>query len=450
MKKVVMVLVAVMMALPAYALDVSISGAEVDSEVKLSLGGDVRLRWYDFENFWDFNDDTDNDDFQTFRLRTRLYTKATLSDGVSGFVRIANQTYGEGVYNGGPDSKNAEDKVFVDNAYIDVKNFFGAPIDLRLGRQNLMYGSGFVLFDGESESASTAIFFDAVKLTWHMADNAKMDLIYAMDEENNRQEAGRDDDITLGGAYVTANFSAIGDQQEIYVLNRRDEGLKKDIWMGGLRMSDKLDFGLDYSAEVAMQTGDAYDDGTQVLDQDALGYKVEVGYSLPTDGVTLRPFIGYASLSGDEDPNDDDFEGWDVFYGGWPQFGDLLAWASINIGGNNMSPNYEASGSVIGEANYSNLNMATLGVNLGLGKLKSTLSYTQMTFDDKDTASGSNTVAFDNDDDYGDYYQLQMKYPYSKALSFSLYAAMIEPGSAFPNTNDDTAHEFFLESNLSF
>ncbi len=453
MKKGILLLLVMALALPAYGLELYVGNAKSKtcSNVQFDLGGDVRLRWYDFENFWDFNDNNDTDNFETFRLRTRIYTKATLTDNITGFVRLGNQTYGENVGEG----KNADDNVFVDNAYIDIKNFFDLPVDLRLGRQNLMYGSGFVLFDGESEAASTAIFFDAVKLTWHLADTARMDIIYAIDEENSRAENGGDD-ISLGGAYLTANCPSMGGQQEVYFLNRRDDGIKKDILMTGARLSDRLECGLDYSAEAAYQWGDAYEDATgKVLDHDAWGCKLEAGYSLPMGSLKLRPFVGYAVLSGDDDPNDDEFEGWDVFYGGWPQFGDLLAWTAVNLaprgaaGPVTLSPNYEDSGTVTGEANYSNLRLTTLGVDVGMEKLKATLSYTKLTIDEEDTAAATN-VAFADDDDYGDYYQLKMQYAYCKCLTFALYAAAIDPDDAFPDTNEDLAHEFFLESNLSF
>ena len=195
-------------------------------------------------------------------------------------------------------------------------------MDLRIGRQDMMYGTGFVLFDGESDVASTAIYFDGLKLTWRASETAKLDTFYLKDEENNRAEIRGGDDITLMGGYMTGSCPVIGGQQEIYVLNRTDDGIDKDIWMGGIRLSNKkTECGLNYSAEAAYQWGDAFRraaDG-KVLDQSALGYKLEVGYAIPSESVKFRPFIGYASLSGDEDANDDDFEGWDVFYGGWPQ-----------------------------------------------------------------------------------------------------------------------------------
>lgn len=460
MKRGVLFFLMLLMAMPVYAMQMTVAGdGDSSSNVKFDIGGDIRLRGYDYNNFWDFNDDTNGDNWNVFRLRTRIRTKATLTDNVSGFIQISNQTYGEGVLTAenaakfNPDKmsvwdgKNNNEDVFVDNAYLDLNNFFGLPVDLRLGRQNLMYGTGFVLFDGESEAASTAIYFDGIKLTWRMAKSAKLDAFYMKDEERVRNEIGGGDDITMGGAYLTAHCPVMGGQQELYVLNRVDDKIDKNIVMYGMRLSDKCECGLDYSLEGAWQTGNAYRDATtgKTLDQNALGYKLEVGYALPVEDMKLRPFIGYASLSGDEKAGDDDFEGWDVFYGGWPQFGDLMAWVFVN-GPSQFATSYAGTSTVGGEANYSNMNLATGGIDIGIGKVKSTISYTKMIVNDISTTN-PNLL---RDNDYGDYYQLKVAYPYTNAVTFSIYYGMIEPGDAFPDTNDDPAHEFFWETNLVF
>lgn len=442
MRKGVLVFLMLLLAVPVYAVQMTVAEGDAANGIKLDLGGDIRLRGYDFTNFWNFENDNDGDNWNTFRLRTRLYTRATLTDNVAGYVRISNQTYGEGVGVG----QNTDENVFVDSAYIDMNNFFGMPLDLRVGRQDMMYGTGFVLFDGESDVASTAIYFDGIKLTWRITDTAKLDTFYMKDEENNRADINGDDDINLMGGYFTGHCPVIGGQQEVYLLNRTDEGNDKDIWMGGFRLSNKMECGLNYSAEAAYQWGDAYRNAAgNILDQDALGYKLEVGYALDMDGVKLRPFIGYASMSGDEDADDDDFEGWDVFYGGWPQFGDLLAWVFVN-GPAQYSTAYAGTSTVVGEANYSNLNLATVGTDICVGKVKATVSYTQLTIDEEDAMTNAN---FESDDDYGDYYQLMMTYPYNKYLSFSLYVGAIDPGDAFPDSCD-MAHEIFWETNLKF
>ena len=420
MKKFLLLILILFLAAPVYAMNITDN---------IDFGGEVRLRGYDFQNFWDFDYHNDYDNYSTFRLRSSLYAKVSLENNVSGFIKFTNQTYGEGVGVG----DNKDNKVFVDNAYIDVKKLFNTPLTLRTGRQNLMYGTGFVLFDGQSQFASTSLYFDGIKLSFPIGDRAVVDCLYFKDEENNRaDDYPDDDDITLAGAYLTAHCPVLHGQQELYALNREDKNTDKDIWMYGLRLSDKFDFGLDYSGEIALQTGDA----ANGEDQDALGYKLQTGY---TFDVPAKPrfFIGYTSLEGD-DSDTSDFEGWDVFYGGWPQFGDLLAWMYVNIPPNKIG---QGTTTVPGEATYTNLNMATVGLSSSYKKLFVEASYTDLKFEEN--VAGS--------DDFGAYYQVRAHYAYSKNLSFAMYAAMIEPDKSFEDRGmRDEAYEFYWETRLKF
>jgi hypothetical protein len=437
MKKLVILFLALFLAAPAF-------GAADNWSDKLELGGSTQLRWYKLNNMWDSNDDNDFDNWETFRLHTRLYAKATISDDISGFILLGNQTYGNGV----GETDNVGNKVFVENSYLTVKDFFGSNFILQAGRMDLMYGSGFVLFDGNSQFASTSLYFDGVKLTMPLGEKSTLDALYFMDEENNRSNeppgAKGGDDITLGGFYLTSHCPFMGSekgQQEIYVLNRRDELLNKDIWMPGIRLSDKFDMGFDYSAEVAYQMGDFNEDAN--IDQEALGYKLDAGYTLTEAMMTPRIFCGYMFMEGD-DPDTDEKERWDVFYGGWPQFGDLLAWRYVNVGAANTiadyDPTWNEGSTTPGEAVYSNISMASIGVGASLTpQWTAKFTYGMLTVDE---------VIAGADDDFGDYYQLATSYAYSKNLSFSVYTAMIDPGDAFKT--DDQPYEVLLETKLKF
>jgi len=410
----------------------------------IDFGGHIRFRGYDMQNMWSHDDNADWDNWNTYRLRTSIHFKVTPSDNISGFLKLTNQTYGNGVSDAGDNQSN---KVFIDNAYITVKDFFGSGATFNAGRMNLMYGSGFVLFDGNSQFASTNLYFDGLKLSIPLSDNAVIDLLYFKDEENNRDEASSDD-ITLTGAYLTAKCPVMGGKQELYLLNRDDELKNKDIWMTGIRLSDKLDldddekFSLDYSGEFAYQFGQFNDSAD--IDQDAMGYKLDLGFTLKDVPLSPRLFCGYVFLEGDEDPNDDESNRWDVYYGGWPQFGDLLAWKYVNTKKPNAITDYDANwnegSSTGGEAVYSNISIATVGIGAKLSeKLSAKLSYGLLTADETNPGV---------DDDIGDYYQLQAKYGYSKNLSFTLYMAMIDPGDA--HLGEDEAYEVLLETKLSF
>jgi hypothetical protein len=445
MKKAVILLCVLFMATPAMALTWD----------QLEVGGRVQLRGYELKNFWNFNSDNEIDRWSVFRSYTSLYTKAKVTDDITGFINFANQHWGNGVGAG----ENMDSNVFVDNAWIEANNLFNQPLTLKAGRQNLMYGSGFVLFDGQSQSGSTAIYFDGIKLGLKLGQSALLEGLYFKDQENNRSNAV-EDDITLAGAYLTSNCPVLGNTQELYLLNRRDEKLAingvqatKDIWMAGLRISDMLDvggeneFGLNYSGEIAYQFGRfAEFPGSTAqndIDQKSLGYKLDAGLKFKNVLFTPRLFANYTFMEGN-DPGTDDNERWDVFYGGWPQFGDLLAFKYLNVGPNNAiayyDANYNQGSTVPGEAVYSNLKVATLGIGSNLtASLYADLSYSLLTIDQPDPG---------RDDDFGDYYQINLRYAYSPNLSFAIYSGLIDPGKAF--LYDDNAYEFFWETQLRF
>ena len=417
---------------------------------RVSLGGQVTFRGYNLQNVWDFNDEVDSDNWDTFRLKGSLKATVKATDDVTAVVQLTDQTYGENTGVG----DNVDNKIFLDNAYIEARNLFGVPVDGTFGRQNLIYGSGFVVLDGQSQFASTSIYFDGIKLRWHLTDTMTLDGLYMKDQENQRADDAdgnttpdnRGDDITLSGAYFTSNKCPMVGKSELYILNRNDEYFGKDIWMYGARVSNKLENGFDYSLEGAIQRGDA----NRTLDQDAFGYKLDGGYTVKAVSMTPRFYLGYAFMSGDENASDQESNQWDVFYGGWPQFGDLMAWKYLNLPSTANSlkgvySGYNAYSNVIGEAIYSNFSIATLGASANLLKNFSVnLSYSLLTFDE---------VAAGMDDDFGDYYQTTLKYQYNKQLSFSLYAALLSPGDAFKFSADapmDDATEAYWETEYKF
>jgi hypothetical protein len=419
------------------------AGAEPDAgeaRPELTLGGEVRLRGYDLENMWDSDSDADRDHWSLLRLRTRVSVRAELEDGVRGYVRLANQNYGEGVTTANEwEEDNKSSKLFVDAAWLEVERAFGLPVTARLGRQSLMYGSGFVLFDGQSQLASTATYLDGIRLRVAPRERWRLDLLYFKDQENARDDASRDD-VTLTGAYLTAEPLGAGESAELYWLRREDQALGKDVRMLGARVAHRLACGLDLDLEGALQGGDA----VPGVDHEAWGVKAEAGFRLAGLPGAPRPFLGFAGLSGDDPRTADVRERWDVFYGGWPQFGDLLAWSFLNLGpGNNIAvydPGYADGSSLPGEVVYGNLLLPTAGLALTpVEPLTVRLSWSPVTV--HEAAGGP--------DDFGDYWQLGARYRYSAQLSLAVYAARIEPGAAF-GPGADAQHELYWETELKF
>jgi hypothetical protein len=210
-----------------------------------------------------------------------------------------------------------------------------------------------------------------------------------------------------------------------------------------------MENGLDYALEGGYEAG-KFDDRNQI-DQEAYALKADLGYTFKVK-TDPRVFGGYVYLSGDGTPGDDTNQSWDSFYGGWPVYGDLLAWKYLaNIpypphGANvigNPYPDYEVGSNIVGEVMYSNLTMGTLGVGFAPREdISIKLSGSMIEFIDVDR-----TVT--DEKDFGNYYQLDARYKYSDVLGFGLYAAMIDAGKAFEPYRDN-AYEVFWETSLKF
>ena len=417
---------------------VPVGAVEVPPQVE--IGGDVRVRGYALENMWDMDADADGDRWSAWRNRTRLFARVELPRDVRAFVRLANQNWGSGVTDvESPDrweADNKSGKVFVDEAWIELHEAFDLPLDLRLGRQTVIAGSGFVLFDGQSQLASTASYLDGARLTWRLRPGLDLQGLYLKDEENARDDASSDD-VTLSGLYLTHRPADSAHGRDIYVLRRHDQRLDKDTTLYGARLSGRHR-ALDYDLEGGLQRGDLAND----VAHQAWGLTAEAGVSPAGAPAGLRLFAAFLGLSGD-DPDTPEFERWDVFYGGWPRYGDLLAWTYLNLGGGNLmssyDPSYAALASGGGEAVYGNLLMTTAGLSCApVADLSLRVSWS--------TLRAHRAVG---DDDIGDCWQLRARYRYTEGVTLGLYAARLEPGPAY-GSDTDAAHEYFWETVLSF
>ena len=84
-----------------------------------------------------------NDDNEQFLLSTlHINVDADLTDNVSTSVRLLNQRKWDAFTGGG------QDQITLDNAYVTLKEFLYSPLTIVAGRQNLVYGSGFIVGNG--------------------------------------------------------------------------------------------------------------------------------------------------------------------------------------------------------------------------------------------------------------------------------------------------------------
>jgi|GEM_PF-168591 hypothetical protein len=74
-----------------------------------------------------------------------------------------------------------EDEIFFDNLYVDYKKILGGPVDVRIGRQELTYGEGFLVSEGTPGDGSRSFYFNAAKASVNITPNNSVDLVFIAD-----------------------------------------------------------------------------------------------------------------------------------------------------------------------------------------------------------------------------------------------------------------------------
>lgn len=226
--------------------------------------------------------DGDANSLQFVEQRTRLHVKADFTENVSAFIEFDSyDIWGEGFrsnYVTGVDSRPATGQVSVPmlgasgavsvyQAYIDARELYGAPVSLRIGRQELSFGSEFLVGKGDKAPLFRGLSFDAVRLTY-ATDKFSVDAWASKLAEGSPTE--EDGDIDFYGIYGTCKAieNVTFDLYWLYLRDGRSitsdvagpAGFDStydptDLHTVGARSAGK--FGaFDYEAEVAYQFGD--------------------------------------------------------------------------------------------------------------------------------------------------------------------------------------------------
>lgn len=280
--------------------------------------------------------------------RTRLHAKADFTDEITAFIELdACDIWGEDFrsnYLTGADARGGslfDSDIEVFQAYIEAREMFGTPLQVRIGRQELYFGTGWLVGTNTAPDPFSGLSFDAVRLTW-AADAYTIDAWWSKLIENSPVES--DGDVDFYGIY--ASCTAVEDMTfDVYWMFLRDATDIEDQdqnplgeWMEDIFSLDNYDVSslhtvglrtagtrgpLDWEVEVAYQFGEAGQFGTQFQmnylplelsfgDDDASwdnwGGHVEVGYTFES-AWTPRVYAGGCYYGG-EDNRDMSFWDW--------------------------------------------------------------------------------------------------------------------------------------------
>lgn len=296
--------------------------------VQLNITGEERFR-PEMRNNQDFK--TSTDDYKAYiGQRIRLNFDVKTESGVKGFISVQDSRYWGDVANtesaanastsyggttvctqaqvtagtactttAGSTSQYAtkgSDRQSLDiyQAWFMLEDVFGAPIDFKIGRQQLVYGDQRLL--GHLGWADTGRAFDAYKVSARL-DIVQLDVFLAKLKETkgSPSDSGSDDDL-----YGLYSMWPIGEAHKLdayYLVWKTDGG--RNINTYGARFAGKA-IGLDYTAEMALQGGK----WTATVDQSASALAVTAGYTFADVMGGLRIGAEYDMGSGDGDATD--------------------------------------------------------------------------------------------------------------------------------------------------
>ena len=324
---------------------------EGDGSLIFAGGGDLRLRLEAFDDIPIIADPpgiTRSGENSYFRIRSRLWGSATW-EGATLRGRAVNE-FRHYLEPDDPSAWDWPDEIIFDQLYLDLPDLFDGKADLRVGRQDMMYGAGRVILEGTPKDGSRTIFFDAVKLSLQFGPNDTIDLLGIYNRPEAEMEIGpldRDNtgfdrynnDLTESGGGLYAHLRrASAMPVEIYYLVKDESRWKgfagqlpepvrhpgRRTHTLGARILPRLGDQLGLELEGAGQAGETDDDRNIAA---FMGYGGAI-WTLPIELAGARPSLTAALyyLSGD-DPQTTKEEGWNPLWSRYPQFSELYVYA---------------------------------------------------------------------------------------------------------------------------
>lgn len=317
------------------ALLMSMGGMVYAELQNVEVGGSIRIRgnWYEGE-------DNENFDTSFIEQRTRLSIKADFTQNVSAFFELDSyDIWGEDFrsqnYITGVDTRaRSVDDVEFYQAYIQASNMWDTGLQLRVGRQEITLGSGWLVGNNSTSSFFRGLSFDAILLSYVLDDKFAAHLLFSKLAESTRDFG--EDDTDLYGLYLSC--TAVENMAfDLYYLFLRDDGPVigsvgannllqalfpkfagktaqiADVHTVGIRAAGAYE-GLDFEAETAFQFGSISNSGHRHLkiwasDSDLtysnVGINLQTGYTF--DVITKpHPFVGFAAFLGLHDHGNPD------------------------------------------------------------------------------------------------------------------------------------------------
>lgn len=398
----------------------------------------------------DFTNRTNADDF--LLSQTQVEVAADLTDNVSTVVNLVN----ERTWNGATDTNQYD--IALDLAYVQMKEIFYSPLTIKIGRQDIWWGRGFIIgnnntmwnqqgvMDAPEYSVQTA--FDAIRATLDF-NPWTIDAIYSKISEGN---INNEDDSDLYGVNLGYKFGEYNAVAEGYYLTLMDRvnvnalpGVRSNETnvIGGRVQFDpisQMTLGGEAAYQFGHYTGVTTTSATNKKDRDAWAADLFATYRFD---LTWKPDLTvewvYFSGEGDLQDTNANYGAWNRMFRGrfYTAYEDFRDWQYVTA----------QTGAQDGTQNSSMLQVK--GNLKPLDDLLLTGSYSYFWSPDDIFKTVGNPATKLNDH-IGQELDFQVTYDYTEDVSFGLLTAWFFPGDQFEGPNDKTAADIVASAKVSF
>ena len=432
------IFVRALLVLAAVVLLASSAYAEIDN----TFGASLRLRQETWNNVFTFQS-TDpstgkpNNDDNFLRLKTSIWDRLEMDKKYGVYLKFTNEArYFFDSSNTSVGSRPLglnKDELFFDNIYMYANKPAGLPVDVTIGRQDLMYGDGFILMDGTPGDGSRSYYFNAAKTTLWFGEKNSLDLIYITDQPY-------ENSLPMMFSAPKRNLSGYSEEAVVlYGKLKPAEGLGVEpyyVWKAeygtnplrlntlGMRFTYSVGSGwrgLESRGEYAHQFG-SYDNGTT---READGGYIYAGQKYDTLLFTPSWEMGYVYLSGDKRNSPDKDGNWDPLFSRYPWLSELY---SLSLA--------KESGGIL--AYWTNLQAARVAMKFAVTPATALdLSYTYMLANENPL--GGTGIFSLGGKKRGDLFIAKLAHKFSKSIDGYLLIEDFVPGDYYATGNRNAA-----------
>ncbi len=324
--------------------------------------------------------------------------------------------------------KSAFDEIFVDQLYLRWENIAKLPLEIKIGRQNIMLDEGFICLDGQPLTGSRSAYFNAVKGVYSFNDNnnitafisyqPKTDDLLPIINEDSPAHLLEEQANTGLGLYYKTNVKNSKLSLYYFIKNTQANGkqpVEDKINALGSRVMLPLFKNLKLTTEAAYEIGKSGN-----FNINAFGGYSHLDYNINQKIPTVNTLtLGGFYLSGD-DPTTGKVEGWNPLWSRWPKWSESYIYTLI----------IENQGKVAYWSNIASL-YTTLDGTLSKSMSFKASYYHLMALEDNLSAFCSGTGKT-----RGDLITLRLNYKIDKNWSGHLLWENFTPGNYYPSTAD--------------